>query len=187
MSFILGSKFLATYEREIENKPLNNVIFTSALATILIFVSLLFGIKPASENLAKNIKYKKELLNIERIMLEKNRKTEGGEILLRDNGEGVFVLNKKLPFKVDFDKFLEEFIMATSKSGFIVNRVNLIGVEKGEISISVELVGSLLQLPEMVEAVEQMERFTKIDWIRTEKNKTKDASILQMKVQTYIL
>ena len=55
---MIGEKLGATYEREIERKPLNNVLFFGGFAVLTFLAVFLFGIRPTALALAQNNKYK---------------------------------------------------------------------------------------------------------------------------------
>jgi Tfp pilus assembly protein PilO len=158
----------STYEREIENKPMNNVKFYVTLAFVLISTTFLFGIRPASKTLTQNLKYLEELTNIKESMKTRITKTNEGQIIILDRNDAIQKLNHAIPSKTELDDLLQEFVLTTSSTGFIVIRMRQVEEATGEIPITVEMSGELAKLPELVNAIESMNRFIQIKEIGTD-------------------
>lgn len=174
----------STYEREIENNPMNHVKFYVILAFVLISITFLAGIRPASKILTQNHKYSRELTIIRKDMEAKLSKTDEGYLSLVNRTEQITKLNLAMPVKPEIDNLLKEFVLTTSGTGFIVVRMRQVENTIGEIPITVEMTGELAKLPELVKAVEAMNRFIAIEEIGTDEENNRVLFRLQIKAYT---
>lgn len=178
-------KISATYEREIEHKPVRNVIFSTSLALTLITLTVIFGIDPAIKSLTANTKYKQELTDIKNKMERKVLETLEGERILKEYSENVEALNNSVTTKVELEKFIQELVLTTSNTGFIVYRIRQDDSYNNEAYVNMEMTGPLAQMPKLVEAIENMNRFTRIDEIQTYEERNE--MILRMKVTIFTM
>ncbi len=178
-------KLSATYKREIEHKPVRNVIFSTSLALSLIILTVIFGIDPAIKSLTANTKYKQELTGIKNKMERKVLETLEGERILKEYAKNVEALNNSVTTKVELEKFIQELVLTTSNTGFIVNRIRQDDSYNNEAYVNMEMTGPLAQMPKLVEAIENMNRFTRIDEIQTYEERNE--MILRMKVTIFTL
>ncbi len=178
-------KFLATYEREIENKPVNNISFYGGIALTIILIIFFFGIKPTITAIGQNIAYKRQLNEIKTNMETKLEQIDLGEENMNRISTEIELLNTAIPNKSELEQFLSELVLVAARSGFVLDRVKKNEEFEKEIPVHLELRGQLDQLPKLTDEIEKMERFVKIINIRTQQEEY-DA-IIRMKINIYML
>lgn len=179
-----------TYEREIERKPLNNVIFSVGLAFIVILATIIFGLRPISLAVAKNRKYKKELTDIKNNMEIKIEKiNESRETVLSLIGK-IAILNDKIPDESNFQDFLEDLVIVTSDSQFIIQQARRQGGDSSssKTTINLRLEGDIKNLPKLLHNLEnEMPRFVAVTTLRTQEQKEENNELIEITMETYTL
>jgi Tfp pilus assembly protein PilO len=176
----------ATYEREIEGKPINNVLFNSGLAMIIIALTFIAGIRPVSVALAQNQKYKSELNSIKKNMIKKISQIDVESTAIIKSQEGVTLLFEAIPNEILLQDFLEDLVITAAKSGFLVQQMRPIETESSALPLDVRFSGNIEDLPKLVKAIENsMPRFVSIEEVITQRGE--HVSSVRMKLIIYTL
>lgn len=181
----LKDRFLATYEREIENKPINNITFYGAISLVIVGIIFFFGIKPTFIAIRQNAAYRRQINDIKQNMEAKIETIDTMEEEMNRVSQEIDLLNTAIPNKADLEQFLSELVLVAARSGFVLDRVKKSEVFDEEIPVNLELRGQLEQLPKLTGEIESMDRFVKIVNIRTQQEDF-DA-VVRMKINIYTL
>lgn len=181
----IREKITATYEREIENKPLNNIAFYGVIALLVFVITFFFGIRPTLTALAQNITYKDQLTDVKINMETKLTQVEESEIALGRIPSEVNALHEAIPNKDNLELFLSELVLVSSRSGFVLERVKKDDVFDEEIPVHLEFRGQLNQLPQLTSEIDAMDRFVRIESIRTQLDEFD--TVVRMKIYIYTL
>lgn len=163
---LFGGRLEATYEREIERKPLNNILFYGGLAVVIFLAVFIFGIRPTTLALAQNKEYEKELAQIRDAMNTKLIQIQNSEETISRETEGVAALNAAITNDVDLQEFLSQLVLEAANSGYSIERVKETDIVGDVIKVDVELVGDTLQLAQLMRGIENMQRFVTIQDLR---------------------
>lgn len=176
----------ATYEREIEGKPVNDIIFNSGLAIVIIALTFVAGIKPVVMAFAQNQRYKTELKYIRDNMVQKITQIDTESTAILTSYDGVVLLFNRIPNEMLVQDFLGELVVTAAKSGFMVQQVKPIATKGDEMPLDVRFSGKLENLPKLVSNIEDnMYRFVSIEEIATQKDAF--ASSVRMRIVIYKL
>lgn len=179
-----------TYQREIERKPLNNIIFSIGLAFVIILITIILGLRPISLALTKNRKYKSELVEIKNNMeIQINKINESRESIL-SSIDKVEILNNKIPDEPNFQNFLEDLVVVTSNSQFIIQQARRhAGAESSEkATIDLRLKGDVENLPNLLHDLEnEMPRFISMTKLRTQEQKEENDELVEINMEIYTL
>lgn len=178
------------YQREIERKGINNLIFSVSVAIVVILLTIFFGVKPTFLAVKKNREYKEELTKIKTNMENKLSQIEEEKMNIRKMEENIEILNKKIPQDINFQSFLEMLVNVTAESRFIIKQVKNenYAEQNTTIPFKIILLGKVENLAELLKDLEvEMPRFVSINKIKTQQQKDEDLEIIEINMDIYIL
>jgi len=177
------SKIEATYTREVELKPDHHVRFYGVLLLIAILIFVVFGIRPTLISYAQDSALRSQLKQINNSMEQKLKDLKTAEEDMRITQDNIDLLYNKLPKSNDLQNFLKEFVFASSKSGFITDKLRISSIDQDSFLISITLKGSVANLPYLIKDVENLERINNIDEIET--LSAEDEMFTRLKIKIY--
>lgn len=180
-----------TYQREIERKPLNNILFSGLISVTVILLTIFLGIKPTAVAIRENRDYKKQLDSIKSDMETKLSQIEEGKTNLVKAKENIVILNQKIPTEVNFQNFLEKLVGVTAESQFIIQQVRKqdgLADDTTIIPVQMRVKGNIQNLAELLYNLEnEMTRFVSINKVRTQQQREENYDLVEIDMNTYIL
>lgn len=158
----LLNKLNSLYKREIESKPKKrfHLVFGLFLINLLLFGY--FGVFVGLKSLVKKADLKKEYKVAISNMKDNTDKVDLLGSFLETDVKVVFV-NKAIADDKDIQNYLESFVEASSKKGFIVKKFNVDNTRSdNSISISAVLEGNTAKTSDLLFAIEHLDRLTTV-------------------------
>ncbi len=179
-----------TYKREVEGKPINNLVFSGAVSLLIILATVFIGIKPIYQAIKLNTEYKEELNKINSNMETKLEQIKTSEKDLQQVEKKMELLNKKIPETVNFQKFLEQLVVVSARSNFILQKANQQSSSESskEYIVSAKFIGRVETLPDLLNTLEnKLPRFIIVDRIRTQNQPKENYDLIEIIMKAYTL
>lgn len=165
--------------REIDSKPENQALIFTIILVINLIAFGYFGVYRGYKLYQSKVTHLNELVAIQE-NLENNLATINKYEPFVENNSGVAAIQRAIPIEPTNSEFLRDISTLYSVNGYALQRISVgkLNGNVGTTTVSTQSSGNLLRLPDLVSALESMERFASIQNIRINSLTSDDGEVI---------
>jgi hypothetical protein len=174
------------YTREIDSKPKKKSVVFGAFLTLNIIFFVFYGIIPgmsAYKQKRETYQEYQEILENLNVNIEKAQKISE---YLKQN-DAIDQLDTAITETPDSQQYLIDLLEVTSNNGYAISKLNFSTYESNSVEFNVKLIGPHENIRKLVQEIENMERFTKIESIKLSTSKLNTDKYVDIKAQIFYL